>query len=255
MKHIRAWLLPLFTLLTVLAVTVLPRYLSDLQDQKIIGHIHTEKLPTENSFLTQQPDLSQRMLLLSQWAEGYDVMTVQNEIKESGAHTETAADSENAAYHQLCSTVLAELNALTEIGLLPLDLMPLEASNMNVSRMYLQQQLIRAEFYVFETYMKAENIHLLIVLDSETMNMVWLELGHPAMEKYYKSISPEEIGRFFLERLDVNCDLVTAGEFDAVFQITDADLQYWVSVEPYFLKIFPTTIPVMDAEKTHSSST
>ena len=254
MKRIRAWLLPLFTLLAVLTVTILPRYLSDLQDQKIIGHIHTEKLPVEDSLPTQPPDLSQRMLLLSQWMEASDIMSVHNEITEDYAYAESSADKESTTYRQLCAAALSEVKFLAESGLLPLDLTPLEKSNMSVSRIYLRRQLIGAEFYVFDTYIKAENIHFWIVLDSETMNMVWLELGHPAMEKYYKSISPEKIGQFFLERLGVTCDLVTAGAFDAIFQITDADLQYGVSVEPYFLKIVPTMLPAMDAENTPVSA-
>ncbi len=246
MKRIRAWLLPLVTCLSVLTVTILPRYLSDIQDQKIIGHIHTEKLPVENSLPTQPPDLPQRILLLSQWVEDSDVMSVQNDITESDA--ENSLNTESITYSELCSAALAELKAFADSELLPLDLSALETSHMNISRVYLQKQLIGIQFYVFETYVKAENVHFWVVLDSESMHMVWLELGHPAMEKYYQSLSPEEMGTFFLNRLGMTCDLIQAGKFDAVFQITDMDLRYGVSVEPYFLKIFPIIAdPTMDA--------
>ena len=241
MKQLRTWLLPILTVLVVLTVTLLPQHLSRLQDQKVMAKIHSEALATENILPVQLPDLVQRISLLSRWMEVSDVMSAQNDIVEG------------EFYDELCAAALQELQCMSDDGPVPADLIPSEVSFVDVSRMYLQQQLVGAEFYVFDTYIKTENTHLWMVLDGETMELLWLELGLPAMEKYYESISPVEMGVFFLNRLGVENSPATTGKFDAVFHIQDTDFQYCVSLDPNYLKVFPfLAYPVMDAEETDS---
>ena len=244
MKQLRAWFLPSITVLVVLTVTLLPQYLSHLQDQKVMAQIHSEALAAENILPVQSPNLIERISLLSRWMEASDVMSAQNEVAEGEFDDE------------LCAAALQELQSMAYDGPLPADLIPSDISFMDVSRLYLQQQLIGAEFYVFDTYIKAENIHLWMVLDGETMELLWLELGHPAMEKYNKLISPMEMGVFFMDRLGIESSPTTAGKSDAVFQVPEADLQYCVSLEPYFLKVFPSVAyPAMDAESMDAEDT
>ena len=247
MKQLRAWLLPIITVLVVLTVTLLPQHLSRLQDQKVMAKIHSEALAAENILPAQSPDLEQRVSLLSRWMEDSVVMSAQNEVAEGDF------------YDDICAEALQELRSMADDGPLPADLLPPEVSFVDVSRMYLQQQLVGAEFYVFDAYSKIENINLWMVLDGETMELVWLELGHPAMEKYRESISPAEMGTFFLDRLGIENTQnthVANGSYDAVFQLPATDLQYCVSLDPYYLKVFPSVAyPAMDAESMDAEDT
>ena len=241
MRQLRTWLLPGLTVLVVLTVTLLPQHLSRLRDQKLMERVHTEALAAENILPVQSPDLVQRISLFSRWMEASDVMSAQNEV------------AGGEFYDELCAAALQELHSITDDGPVPADLIPSEISFVDVSRMYLQQQLVGAEFYVFDTYVKTENTYLWMVLDGETMDLLWLELGLPAMEKYYEIISPVEMGVFFLGRLGVENSPATTGKFDAVLHIPDTDLQYCVSLDPNYLKVFPSmTYPIMDAEETGS---
>ena len=242
MKRLRVWLLPVLTVLVVLTVTGLPQYLSAFQDQKLMGQVHTEVLATENRLPTQPPDLAQRMELLASWMESSDVMSAQQDL------------SGGDIYHELACAVLDELQNMAGSGILPSELLPGSIPSVGVYQMYLQRQLTGAEYYMFDTYIKSENVHLWAVLDGETKQMLWLELGHPAMERLYESLAPADIGAFFLDCLGIENNLVTAGKFDAVFQIADTDIQYLVSAEPYFLKISPVmTYPETDTEGTSAS--
>lgn len=243
MKRLRAWLLPIFTCLTVLTVTVLPQHLSNLQDQKLMNRVHTEELTAENSLPIHPPDLVQRMMLLSGWMEPPDVMSAQHEVSDS------------AVYDEVYAVMLEELQSFVDAGVLPSDLLPKEIPPLTIFRMYLQQQLVGAEYYLIDAYIKTENIHLWMVLDGETRDLLWLELGHPAMEKYYQSLSPAEIGTFFLDRLGVENDLTTSGQFDAVFQISGTECQYAVSLDQVYLRLFPwMAYPATDADATDSYS-
>lgn len=244
MKQLRVWLLPILTVLVVLTVTLLPQHLSRMQDQKLMEHVHTEALAAENSLPAQSPDLIQRISLLSRWMEAPDVMSAQNEV------------AEGEFYDELCAAALIELQSIADDGPLPADLLPSEVSFVDVSRMYLQQQLVGAEFYMFDTYIKSENIHLWMVLDGGTRELLWLELGHPAMVEYEKVISPMEMGVFFLDRLDIEGSPTTSGISDVVFQIPEADLLYCVSLDPYFLRVTPSmAYPAPYEESVDAAST
>ena len=64
-------------------------------------------------------------------------------------------------------------------------------------------------------------------------------------------MSPAEIGVFFLDRLGVKNDLMTSGQYDAVFQLLETECQYAVSLDQVYLKLFPMMVyPETDAEST-----
>lgn len=229
MKKLRTWLLPVFTILIVISVTFLPQHLSNLQDQKLMGQVHTEKLTTENSLPTHSANLIQRMELLVYWKEAYDVMSALNDVNE------------DALYDEICATVLAELQSFADSSVLPPDLIPKEFNDTTViKRIYLQRQLVRAEYYMLETHNKTDNSHLSVVLDRESRQVLWLELEHPSMEKYYKALSPSMIGFFLLHgRLGLKASLMTDEQFVAVFQLPGAKIQYFTNVDKVCLHLYP----------------
>lgn len=227
MKRLKAWLLPVLTVFIVLTVTVLPQRLSALQDQKLMENIHAEPLIAENSLPTQPPDLAQRIELLACWMDASDVMASQQEL------------SGGAIHHELAGVVLDELYNMTENSVLPKELLPGTIPSTGVYQLYLQRQLVGAKYYVFDTYIEAEGVQLWVVLDGETKQILWLELGHPAMEWLYETFSPTDIGAFFLDRLGIENDAVATGKFDSIFQIPNLDIAYAISLDLYSLKISP----------------
>lgn len=227
MKRRKNWLLPLLTVLIVLTVTFLPRHLSDLQDQKLFGQVHTQALTAETILPTQSPDLARRVELLANWMEGSEVMSALQAL------------TDDTICQELASAVLDGLRSMADSGALPAELLPGDLSSMEASQIYLQQQLVGAEYYMIDSVIKDENIFLSIVLDAETKQMLWLQLSHPKLEGFYEQMSPVDIGTFFVEHLGIESTLIEAGAFDADFQIADLDLQYSVLLEPYFLQIIP----------------
>ena len=64
-------------------------------------------------------------------------------------------------------------------------------------------------------------------------------------------MSPAEIGTFFLNRLGVKNDLITSGQYDAVFQLSGTECQYAVSLDQVYLRLFSMMVyPETDAEST-----
>ena len=237
MRRLQAWLLPFLTVLTVLTVTLLPQRLSALQDQKQLGQIHTEALTEENSLPIQPPDMVQRIDLLARWMETSDVMSVQQELPSDTVNPE------------LTGIILDELESMANGGVLPTELLPGSIPFTEATQIYLQQQLTGAKYYVFDTPLHTEDAHLWAVLDGDTKQLLWLELVHPVMENFFDSLSPADIGTFFLERLGIENDLAAAGKFDAVFQTANPDVQYVISLDPCSLKISPMFFyPETDAE-------
>ena len=238
MRRLQAWLLPLLTVLTVLTVTLLPRHLLTMQDQKRMGQVHTEALTTENLLPTQPPDMTQRIELLVRWMETSDAMSAQQEL------------SDDAIYTELTDALLDALARMAEGGVLPAELLPESIPFTEATQLYLQQQLTGAKYYILDTPIHTENAHLWAVLDGDTKQLLWLELVHPVMEDlFFDSLSPADIGTFFLESLGVENDLTAAEKFDAVFQTANPNVQYVVSLDPCSLKIAPMLLyPETDAE-------
>lgn len=229
MKIIRALVLPVITVLIVIFATFLPQYLSDLQDQRLEGQVHTERLTTENNIPTHSTNLIQRLELLFYWKETYDIMSAMNDIDD------------DALYDQICATVLEELNSFVDAGLLPQDLLPKEfGAGTDINRLYLQRQQERAEYYMLETYSKTDDSRLMVVLDRESGHILWLELDSSAMEYYFKGLIPSKIGSFLLHRLPgLESSLLTDEMFFSVFKIQGASFQYCVSIDNMSLRLYP----------------
>lgn len=220
-------LLPLLTLAVVLSATFLPRQLSLFQDRKLQGTVQTEALVTENDLPSQPPTLPERMELLSRWMTAEDV---------ASSSADLLADLSYEAWE---AVIWQELDTLQNSGLLPADIFPTDLTNMSCHRMYLRRQLMGADYILLDSYEKSEQRHMWAVLDEETKQLLWLELGSPAMETQYQYLSPLEIGTFFLDRLEVGAEMKNWGYFDARFSIPGAEVEYAVSIDTYYLQIYP----------------
>ena len=237
MKRWRVWILPILTVLVLLVVTLFPGYLFEIQDQKLLEHVHTEVLAAEINLPAQPPDLLQRTELLSCWKETPDVMYVQNEVVEEAIRKE------------VWENVIDEVNSFFYENVLPLGLIPDDFSYVNISRIYLRRQLLGAEYFVFDAFDKTEQVVLYVVLDGETKNMLWFELEHPLLEKYNKTISLADVGEYFLARLGIAASVVKENDSVPTFQMPGEKWQYWVHAGGNSLKIFPVvSYPVMDGD-------
>jgi len=235
MKKFTPWLLPLFTALAVFAAAVLPSRISSLRDEALFARVHTEDLSGESSLPLQPPDLTRRLHLLARWTETDDILTVQRDT------------TEEALFTSLQDAAMRQLHNLSDAGPLPRELTDCNWDLFYASELYLQEKLTVAEFYCLSVSSKAEETHLWMILDAETMCLLWLEFSHPLMGKVSPLDLPANVGQCFLEAIGLLPQLAYESETDAFFLLPDSNLAYSVTLSPYFLCIRPTAL-YMEAE-------
>ena len=222
-------LFPLLTLLTVLVLALLPRELSLWKDQTLQGSVQSEVLVTENDLPVRSPTLPERMELLAQWMTAEDITSTRTEVT-------------GQTYETWVNTIRLELEDFRSNGLFPAELLPTDITNAGCHRMYLRRQLQGAEYIVMDAYLKVEGIHLWAVLDEETGQLLWLELGNrSAMKFLYEKLRPVEIGTFFLQRLGIVPEERSSGSLYAVLGIPGGNVEYGVSLDSSYVTICPMT--------------
>lgn len=220
-------LFPLLTLLTVLVLALLPRELSLWKDQRLQGSVQSEVLVTENDLPVRSPTLPERMELLAQWMTAEDIISTQTELT-------------GQTYETWVNTIRLELEDFRSNGLFPAELLPTDITNASCHRMYLRRQLQGAEYIVMDAYLKVEGIHLWVVLDEETGQLLWLELGNrSAMKFLYEKLRPVEIGTFFLQRLGIVPEERSSGSLYAVLGIPGGNVEYGVWLDSSYVTICP----------------
>lgn len=215
MRRLDRWLLPILTCLVVLVAILLPQRLSRWRDEAVLNGPHTEELKTENELPTQSLALEERILLLAQYNDTPEAMTViVQELELQGEAEEL---------------IQAELERLYAGGILDSEAMPESLAPFWGNRVYLRapEEIWGASFLTMEGYLKEDGTYLSLVVDEESGTALWLEVFTPGIKKWVGE--PVEVGRFFLDRMGVENICTGYGMYDATFDLPGADCHYEIS--------------------------
>lgn len=228
MKNWKNCLAPILTVLTVLALALLPLRLSAAMDQMLTGTVHTEALAEDSNFPAKPPALPRRLQLLAQNRELADSLTIIGQDLEGSALAENTEQARR------------ELAALSEAGLLPKELEP-DNAELFAGKLYLRDQmdLSSAGFVNIGGYDKVSGEYRSLVLDAETGFLVELELDSVWLRKAPPDAA--EAGAAFLDRLGVEYRLVEQSRSSpwACFRLSGAPVLYYVTIGRTTLHIGP----------------
>ena len=232
MRNWKNWLAPALTVLAVLVLAWLPLRLSRLQDESLAGRVHAEELGEDSNFPARSPELERRLGLLARWQEDPNALAVVGqELEDAEELEETGLDA------------LEELEELRELGVLPGMLTDCRISG--VSRFYLRdfRDLASTSFLQVSAFDRATGADIVMVVDNETGEALRLFLFSAALRKY--TADPWQIGRAFLDRLDVEYETLHNSDTDsgvlAAFRLPESGVCYYVILDRDRLEIFPQT--------------
>lgn len=211
MRNWKNGLFPILTVLTVMALALLPLRLSTLEDGRLTGTVHAEPLSADNNFPAKPPELPGRVWLLVQWQEMPENLTVMSQ-ELNGADRDREMRNLQEALGDLGSLLSPEAAAL---------LAEADGGSWDWFRYYLRDQtdLSSASFVVASTYDKSRRATLSATMDGESGQILRLAfhnvVGVPC------AASALELGEAILDRLGL--DYVPEQGFDsaAYFRLPD----------------------------------
>lgn len=221
MRNWKSGLFPILTVLTVMALALLPLRLSTLEDGRLTGTVHAEPLTADNNFPAKPPELPGRIWLLAQWQEMPENITIMSQELE-GADRDQAMERLREALAELGDLLSPEAASL---------LAEADGSSWDWFRYYLRDQtdLSSASFIEVTTYDKARRITLSAVLDGESGQI--LHLVFHSVEGVLCDASALELGEAILDRLGL--EHIPEQDFDAsaCFRLPDCRSLFWVVKE------------------------
>lgn len=222
MKKWKNRLLPIFTCLVVLGAALLPQRLSELRDHTLMGTVHTEKL-TDNWLLARPLSLAERIELLALWADEPERFTVvTHELSVKMAPEEILA---------LQTQVWKELKSLADAGIFPDEMLQEETSDLSGERtsVRLSDDLRSTTFLRLDRLDKRSGMHLSIFMDADTGHAVAMQAFCPTSVR--SSATASDIGKAFLDRLDLDNQVQTSCANRAVLLLPETDIQYVVDLD------------------------
>lgn len=228
MKYFIRWLLPISTIFTVLAAAILPKQLSQFQDQKLFHAVHAEEMSSNNSLPIWTPDIMQKLSLLKLWSYSPDNATV---ISRSLSDTESTPEERQA----MEEIVYSELDSLIEAEILPITLFPQSYHLSGAQRFYIQDNqenngnwFLSVELYQDIIYDHSNDWGAWMIIDEETGKMLWLALYSSTP---LPDLSQETIGKAFLDRLDIEYEPPKKDGHYVTFPLKKNGLQYNILLE------------------------
>lgn len=230
MKHIKNWLLPVLTGLTVLACALLPRHLSQIQDRKIFHVIHAEAMSADSSLPVWSPELLQKIHLLASWLVKEPLIIIHRDLNE--------AESTPEELRTMKELVLSELDFFIQENLLPKSISINDFTEIHGNRIYLQDSEDSAGnwFLQAEVY-DSEEFGLWMILDEETGKT--LQLHFFCLSPIPLSFSVQDAGTGFLDHLDIEYELSVNTDNGLVLPLKDQCLQYCATVQGDSFQIEP----------------
>lgn len=222
MKKWKNRLLPIFTCLVVLGAALLPQRLSELRDHTLMGTVHTEKL-TDNWLLARPLSLAERIELLALWADEPERFTVvTQELSVKMTPEEILA---------LQTQVWKELKSLADAGIFPDEMLQEEFSDLSGKRtsVRLSDDLRSTTFLRLNRLDKRSGMHLSIFMDADTGHTVAMQAFFPTSVRL--SATASDIGKAFLDRLDLENQIQTSCTNQAVLLLPETNTLYAVDLD------------------------
>lgn len=221
MRNWKNWLFPILTVLTVVALALLPLRLSTLEDGRLTGTVHAEPLTADNNFPAKPPELPGRIWLLVQWHETPENITIMSQ--------ELEGEDRDREMRRL-REALADLGGLLSPEAAAL-LAEADGDSWNWSRFYLRDQtdLSSASFTMASTYDKSRRVSLYATMDGESGRLV--SLAFRCIDGIPCEASALELGEAILDRLGL--DFIPEQGFDtsAYFRLPDCGSLFGVVKE------------------------
>ena len=220
----------LLTCLVVLAAILLPRGLSQLQDQRLFSQVQAETLPSDSALQPQTLELPERIVLISQ-----------QDVAEAQIQTIFQESQDMQQTEQTLQTVFA---SLADAGIL--------AEPFQVDSFY---EVISEKFYLcsvgsftgagFEQIYFTSDLYTgRIILDQQSDKVVALEMQYfisaaknPTLSQVESSAA--EIGENFAAYLEIPLELQNVTKAFADFVATDSDVRYLIAADADYLQILP----------------
>ena len=225
---------PVLTLLTVLALALLPPRLSALGDGALLGGVHSEELGEDSNFPARPPDLPGRIELLATQQTAPERLTIAEQVLESPeALSEASALARRA------------VEMLTEAGVLPSGQPEFDwTGHFSAFRFYLRDRAdLSSAGFLSVWASDGWDCELIMTLDPETGRVLSFRLAGPAV--LMEDVSPEDKGTRFLEHLGDALDYELAGDgeehrrYAAVFRLGDSQAVYHVVAFSRLLEFRP----------------
>lgn len=220
----------LLTCLVVLAAILLPRGLSQLQDQRLFSQVQAETLPQDSALQPQTLELPERIVLISQQdVAGAQVQTIFEESQDT---------------HQIEQTLQAVFASLADAGILAEPFQPDSFYEVASEKFYLCPAGSFTGAGFEQIYFTSDPYTGRIILDQQSEKVVALELQYlfsaaknPALLQSAPSVT--EIGENFAAYLGISMEPLEATDSFADFVATDSDVRYLIAADADYLQILP----------------